>query len=218
LVYISLTFDDGMLHHYDVAKALSRAGVMATFYVPTGTVANRISLSKQDGKGLIARPDLLGEMVDMGHEVGSHTHTHRNLTMLSPDDVRLECLESVEALNRVIGSRHRARGLAYPYGLFNRAVITEVSKVFSYARAGSYHNRWNDVLNPYTVGSFGISRHMLMIPFKAALSPSRPIVLEFHKEPIPLILSIVELLRAMNLKIVPLKTSLESLGVLTHDT
>lgn len=191
---------------------------MASFFIPTGTVANSISLGERDGRGLIDRPDLLGEMADMGHEIGSHTHTHRDLTMLGPDAVRLECLESVEALNRAIGSRHRACGLAYPYDRFNRVVITEVSKVFSYARAGSYCNRWNDVLNPYAVGSFGISRHMLMIPFKATSSSSRPIVLAFHKEPVLLILSIVELLRAMDLKIVPLKTSLESLGVLTHDT
>lgn len=211
MVYVSLTFDDGFLRHYVIAKTLHRVGVSASFYVPTGRTPF------YDGKEgrLAARPDLLGEMVDMGHEIGSHTHTHRDLTLLSPMEIRLECQQSIEELNRILGSPSRTYGLAYPFCLFNEKVIREVSKAFSYARAGSYYNRWNTIPNPYAVGSFSPSRHLARIPLRAASAPTCPIVLQFHMEPLPLILSIVQVLRAMNLKIVPLKTSLTRLGIVT---
>jgi peptidoglycan/xylan/chitin deacetylase (PgdA/CDA1 family) len=212
LGYLSLTFDDGFLHHYVVARTLHRVGVSASFFVPTG----RTPFYEDKGGRLAARPDLLGEMVDMGHEIGSHTHTHRDLTMLSPLEIKLECQRSIEALNTALGSRSRAYGLAYPFGVFNGVVVREVSKAFSYARAGSYSNRWNTVRDPYAIGSFGPSKHFAKIPLRAARNPSCPIVLLFHSEPLPLILSIVRMLRTMNVKIVPLKTSLTKLGILTR--
>jgi peptidoglycan/xylan/chitin deacetylase (PgdA/CDA1 family) len=211
MAYVSLTFDDGFLYHYSVARTLHRRGISASFYVPTG----RTSFYPEKWGRLIERPDLLGEMVDMGHEIGSHAHVHRDLALLSPLDIRLECQRSIDELNRVLGSRSRTYGLAYPYGHFSEAVVREVSKAFSYARATSYYNRWNTVPNRYAIGCFGPSRHLAQIPFRAAFYPTRPIVLLFHREPLPLILSIVRMLRAMNLKIVPLQTSLTRLGIIT---
>ena len=211
MAYVSLTFDDGFLRHYMVAKTLNRIGVLASFYVPTG----RTSFYEDKGGRLAARPDLLGEMVDMGHEIGSHTHTHRDLTLLSPLEIGFECQESIDELNRILGSRSRIYGLAYPYCHFNEVVVREVSKAFGYARAGSYYNRWNTIPNPYAIGSFGPSRHLAEIPLKAASDPTCPIVLQFHLEPLPLILYIVRMLRTMNLKIVPLQTSLTELGIVS---
>ncbi|HVP24256.1 MAG TPA: polysaccharide deacetylase family protein [Conexivisphaerales archaeon] len=209
MALVSLTFDDGFLRHYDVAKALHRCGVSATFYVPTG----RTPFFAENGGPLSTRPDLLGEMVDMGHEIGSHTHTHRNLTLLEPTDVRYELQKSKEGLDGLLGSRSRKYGLAYPFGEFNEVVVREVRRAFVYARAGSYSNRWNAVLDPFAVGSIGVSRHLAKIPLRAASHPSSPIVLMLHSEPLPLVLGIVRALKAMNVEIIPLRTSLGKLGV-----
>ena len=162
MAYVSLTFDDGFLYHYAVAKTLHKCGISASFYVPTG----RTPFYPEKWGRLIERPDLLGEMVDMGHEIGSHAHTHRDLALLSPLDIRLECQESIDELNRVLGSRSRTYGLAYPYGHFSEAVVREVSKAFSYARATSYYNRWNTIPNLYAIGSVGPSRHFVRFRFK----------------------------------------------------
>lgn len=49
-------------------------------------------------------PGAVGAFVDAGHEVGSHTHTHRLLTDLSPAERREELARSKERLEIVTGA------------------------------------------------------------------------------------------------------------------
>ncbi len=49
-------------------------------------------------------PGAVGAFVDAGHEVGSHTHTHRLLTDLSPAERREELVRSKERLETVTGA------------------------------------------------------------------------------------------------------------------
>lgn len=68
---LALTFDDGPDPGLTplVLEALGRAGVVATFLV----VGSRVE----------AQPDLVRDMVKAGHEVGSHTLTHPDLSRAS---------------------------------------------------------------------------------------------------------------------------------------
>jgi len=50
-----------------------------------------------------SRPDVLEEIVDAGHEIGSHTATHRLLSDVSPAEQRAEIGESRETLQAVTG-------------------------------------------------------------------------------------------------------------------
>lgn len=73
---VALTFDDGYLDHFYVAQYLYSKGIPATFFVVTG-------LSYYQGQPLLTiKPGLLGIMRDMGHEITSHLHTHRDLAKL----------------------------------------------------------------------------------------------------------------------------------------
>ncbi|WP_096389008.1 polysaccharide deacetylase family protein [Halopenitus persicus] len=49
-------------------------------------------------------PDAVAAFADAGHEIGSHTHTHRLLTDLSPDRRREEIARSKERLEAVTGT------------------------------------------------------------------------------------------------------------------
>ncbi|RXK46702.1 polysaccharide deacetylase family protein [Halorientalis pallida] len=48
-------------------------------------------------------PDAVTALADAGFEIGSHTHTHRHLSELSPADCREEIARSKEVLERVTG-------------------------------------------------------------------------------------------------------------------
>jgi len=67
----------------------------------------------------------------MGHELVSHSVTHRNLTELSIDELVYELKHSKEVLETFQGE---VRGFGYPNGSYSRFVITYVAKYYEYAR------------------------------------------------------------------------------------
>jgi peptidoglycan-N-acetylglucosamine deacetylase len=72
-----------------VLAALREAGAHATFYVP-GVVACR-------------HPDEIGAVLEEGHELGHHGHTHRRPDRLSAREQRAELEEGMAALSALTG-------------------------------------------------------------------------------------------------------------------
>lgn len=56
----------------------------------------------------------IAKMAKLGHEIGSHTHTHRVLSALSDEEIKKELAESKEILESIVSGKIEA--LAYPYG------------------------------------------------------------------------------------------------------
>lgn len=80
---VALTFDDGPAPGTTtVLDVLDQYGVPATFYV-LGSRVDRY-------------PDIIQRIADEGHEIGNHSHAHRDLASLSTTDV-VESLESTNA-------------------------------------------------------------------------------------------------------------------------
>jgi len=199
---VALTFDDGYLEHYRVAKELYRADIPATFFVITG-------LKTYNGRKLLsAEPRLIRDIVDMGHEVGSHSHTHRDLTRLTPDEIDFECRTSKELLEGVIG--RDIVGFAYPYGSFNSTTSSIVSKYYRYARTMGPYNRWNKDANIYAVGSTGV-RHLpkLLLGVKPRL-----LVITFHTD-LHLVKLAILFLNLFNARFATLSEALKSVGLLS---
>ncbi|MEZ0346407.1 MAG: polysaccharide deacetylase family protein [Infirmifilum sp.] len=81
------------------------------FFVITGP-------SEYNGKKLLtSRPELVRANANMGHEIGSSTHTHHNLTKTGRSTIEDEFLWSIETL-RSWGIDYEL-SIAYPYGSFN---------------------------------------------------------------------------------------------------
>jgi peptidoglycan/xylan/chitin deacetylase (PgdA/CDA1 family) len=105
---VALTFDDGPTAltpaYLDV---LDQLGVRATFFVV--------------GEMCRARPDLLAEIQDRGHEVAGHGYTHRPFTELSEGQLRDE-LSETQALLPPQGHRPFVRP---PFGAMSlRSMLT----------------------------------------------------------------------------------------------
>lgn len=103
---VALTFDDGYMEHLKIARFLARRGIRATFFVITG-------LRTFMGRELLS-PSEVKEIASLGHEIGSHTVTHIDMTH-TPEDVMLkELVESKKFLSELLGCE--VNSFAYPYG------------------------------------------------------------------------------------------------------
>ncbi|MFP3215988.1 MAG: polysaccharide deacetylase family protein [Vulcanisaeta sp.] len=203
MICVALTFDDGYVEQFRYAQILHRADIPGTFYLITGL------RDYKDRKLMINDKELVKELIDMGHEVGSHTHTHSDLTRISINEVEEEFRLSKGIISELIGDDDI--GIAYPYGSFNEEVIRVASKYFIYGRTMGNLNRWNEVANRYALGGMG-ARHLVKLPIKA-LKGVRLVTIVFHDEPTWLVKSVIEYLRAFNARFVNLREGLKCLGL-----
>jgi peptidoglycan/xylan/chitin deacetylase (PgdA/CDA1 family) len=122
---LAITFDDAFasVKTY-AAPMLAWFGVPATVFAPTAFMSDRTKLAWPGIDHWRATADAdeltamdwgdLGELVELGWEIGSHTRTHRRLTELDDDRLVLELAESREECARRLGGT--CRSVAYPYG------------------------------------------------------------------------------------------------------
>lgn len=114
---IALTFDDGP--HYErtpqLLEILEENDARATFFV----LGDRVLWGPSNKKAL--------QMVyDSGNEVASHTHTHKRLKNLTPEEITAEIVNARDAIFSVIGEYPTL--VRPPYGGYNDDV-----KKYSYA-------------------------------------------------------------------------------------
>jgi peptidoglycan/xylan/chitin deacetylase (PgdA/CDA1 family) len=90
---VHLTFDDGGASAIDAARILERHGLSGSFFVVTSVIGTPGFLDA----------DAIRELRALGHQVGSHSHTHAFLTALTDDEVAHEWQESKAILEEIIG-------------------------------------------------------------------------------------------------------------------
>ena len=131
---LTLSYDDGVEQDRQLIGILDRHGIRATFNLnsgrfpqegvayPAGTIHRRMPLS------------WCRETYDASrHEVAAHALTHPMLTELPHPQVLREILLDRENLEAAFGGL--VRGFAYPYGVFNDAVVEGLrSAGIAYAR------------------------------------------------------------------------------------
>lgn len=130
-IFIALTFDDGTYHQYTLLHLLHRLNIRGTIFC----VTNLERHPNTNKKLLIREPEKLRELHRMGHEIGSHTCTHPNLTLLSTNELEKELKNSKDTLEKIIGDD--VLSFVYPYSLFNKRVLMKVKEYYFYARCGS---------------------------------------------------------------------------------
>ena len=106
---ITLSFDDGHADDLRALDLLETRGLKASFYVAFN----------DPGRMQIAEADVR-RIADAGHEIGSHTLSHKVLVTQSAAQVRRELAESKARLEDIVGRPVTA--LSYPLGYVNDAV------------------------------------------------------------------------------------------------
>lgn len=113
---VAITFDDCYRDNLQAAQVLADFGLPACFFVPTRYVGTD-HVFEWD-RGLKRMPNLSWDdvraMVELGHDIGSHTVSHADLGTVGPDEARRELCDSKKVLEKQLG--RAARWFAYPFG------------------------------------------------------------------------------------------------------
>jgi peptidoglycan/xylan/chitin deacetylase (PgdA/CDA1 family) len=114
---ISFNFDDGWLSTYqNAAPILSSDGIKGTYYIITETLPG-------DWTGYVGATQVLALQMS-GNEIGDHTRTHPDLTLLTTTQAQDEILGAKTDLLAV--GIANVTTFAYPYGNYNDAIINLV--------------------------------------------------------------------------------------------
>ncbi|MCA6775438.1 polysaccharide deacetylase family protein [Enterococcus mundtii] len=106
--YIALTFDDGPNNTSTIKllETLKKENIKATFFVL--------------GQMVDKNPEVAKQIVREGHEIGSHSYTHPDLTQLSPGEVKEEVLKTDKAVFNATGVL--PKNFRPPYGAINETI------------------------------------------------------------------------------------------------
>lgn len=205
-IHVALTFDDGYLSHYNIAKFLYRENIFATFFVVT-------HLKCFEGRPLLTSyPEMFQAIGDMGHEIGSHSCTHPVLTKLSKQQVEDELKRSKDYLEKLLGKRMRS--FAYPHGSYNMDVLLCVAKYYEYARLAGRRfeaKTWNAQLKShYLIEGIGY-KELFKLPVKYLTHHYIKPVLVFHDDPLHIVKLVIRYLRFWKAKFMTLSELFEEI-------
>lgn len=169
---LTLNFDDGWrTTHQNALPILKNSGVKGSFYIT----------SRFDFPAYIDRNQTL-EIQTQGHEVGSHTRNHVDLTTVTLSEADTEIKGSVADL-KALGI-NSVETFAYPFGAYNSSVETIIKSVFKGARTS------DGGLNNASVSPYRLRRHPMnfdttLAQTKAwidqAIANDQWLVLVFHR-------------------------------------
>lgn len=95
-----------------ILKILEKYGVKASFFLT--------------GSWIEAYPEEVKQIAASGHDIGSHSQSHRNLTELTAEEIQQEIQEAYEAVFALTGTEVKL--FRAPYGAYNREVTETVKK------------------------------------------------------------------------------------------
>jgi peptidoglycan/xylan/chitin deacetylase (PgdA/CDA1 family) len=120
---VSLTFDDGYDNMYTQAlPILQKDGFLSTDYIITGDINTTGYMTNAQVKAL----------AQDGEEIGSHTVTHDDMLTETPAQYDSELSQSKAQLQSWTGQT--INNLAFPNGLYNKAITTDTAKYYTTAR------------------------------------------------------------------------------------
>lgn len=127
----AFTFDDALPSQLIYAVPyLNQVGLKGSFYLITGNVADGAAGGPAIGKQTVWAD--WKAVADSGHEIGSHTLTHRDLTAMTAEEAAQELTGSAQAIRDKLGITPVT--LAYPYNAWNLAVHRLALKTYVAAR------------------------------------------------------------------------------------
>lgn len=121
--YICISSDDGFKNNLEAVKILDKYGIQGCFFINPDTIGMKdFSKIKMFCKERLNFPPTefmdwndIDNLMKKGHEIGSHTIGHINISKTSIKEVEDNINESYEILSKRLGEVFH---FAYPYGRF----------------------------------------------------------------------------------------------------
>ncbi len=128
-----VTFDDGYADNFEHAlPVLEQCGIKATFFVVSGFLGKTCPTFA--GPIPMMEAGQVRELAAMGHEIGSHTVSHRLLAALPHRTATMEMELSKKTLEDMLGEE--VSSLAYPKGSYDRG-MEETAERLGYRTAAT---------------------------------------------------------------------------------
>lgn len=109
---IILSFDDGDLEQFTVGyPELEKHGFKGVFFIMTIATGKKNYMSSE----------MLKELSDNGHVIGSHTWDHHNVKGYTAEDYNVQFAGSKQKLESITGKP--VEHFAYPFGVWNEAAL-----------------------------------------------------------------------------------------------
>jgi len=161
---IVITFDDGYRSTLDFALPAVRAhGFFATVFVVTGLFGATNQWDADEIQERLVSMDDVRRIAAEGHDVQSHTRTHRDLNSLPVADALTELAESRVELERVLGTAVDV--VAYPWGNPSRRV-RDLARQAGYAAGVILRRRVNfDTTSAFALRRIGINNQTSIARF-----------------------------------------------------
>jgi peptidoglycan/xylan/chitin deacetylase (PgdA/CDA1 family) len=126
---ILLTFDDGCRSFFTHAlPLLEELKIKATLYPVAGYLGKSSTWDILPVFPHLSKSELR-EISELGHEIGSHSMTHADLTFLNDPDLSKELNDSKKLLEDVTGKK--VSSVSFPYGSWNK-------RIWDHARKAGY--------------------------------------------------------------------------------
>ncbi|KAI7867669.1 hypothetical protein BDF14DRAFT_1914363 [Spinellus fusiger] len=102
----ALTFDDGPYEFsWDLATHLNKQNITATFFINGLNYVNVAKDSVKTSEGKKTYLQVVKHYMDMGHQVGSHTFTHKVLTGLTASAIKEEMVNLENVVYKATGKK-----------------------------------------------------------------------------------------------------------------
>jgi peptidoglycan/xylan/chitin deacetylase (PgdA/CDA1 family) len=160
----AVSFDDGLRNSLTAAlPILRKLGAPATVYVPAGWVGGRHPRLGAAGDGAILTGDELRALAQAGWEVGSHTVSHTDLSLLDYRECRSEIERSCDELSRFVGVP--VETFAYPFGRYGETAVTAVRDCGLLAAVTARPDEWRSYELPRAMvgGAESVSTFVLRV-------------------------------------------------------
>ncbi len=134
--HVAITFDDGFENFEENAlPELIERTIPAMLFIPTGYLGQKPGwISNQNGiivNESVMRPDQLQALPQDVVRIGSHSVTHRFLTLLDEAEVMQELIGSKLCLENLLHCK--ITSLSLPYGAYDSAIL-DLAKIAGYMR------------------------------------------------------------------------------------
>ncbi|KAK4053622.1 hypothetical protein OIO90_003861 [Microbotryomycetes sp. JL221] len=160
----ALTFDDGPYTPGNkIASYLSSKGAKGTFFVNGNNYDCKFSMIR-----IYDRADDLIARYKAGHQIGSHTWSHADITKISAQQLNQELTLVEEALRKILGIK--PRWFRPPYGSYNAATVKilqsrgygivnwDIDTGDSLGQSTSYSiKQYDNILNTYPTGHVALN-------------------------------------------------------------
>lgn len=122
--YVLITFDDGYKNNLEAAEVLAKHGYSALFFISTAYLGKNLDNME------MLNVDDTKKLINLGMEIGSHSHYHKKLSETSYKDIE----ENIKTSRDLLSNFSSIDDFAYPFGSRNDAVI-DVLKENGFKRA-----------------------------------------------------------------------------------